>query len=195
MRLAVLNHGSDGIPDRVFFHDIRGANININSQIAFTQRTGQPGRFRSAATASALLTRLTTASGCSAPTGNRWSRRRAPVSAGGPIGSFIGGNGPTNREGADPTVFPRQDRYNFNILAHYAFSDAFELFLEAKFVRVDTIGQNPGPAFIQGSTLDGFRERVRLDNPFLTRPSGRRSPTCCSPTIRGPGFRPRSALR
>ena len=77
---AACNHGSDGIPDRVFFRDIRGANININSQIAFTQRTGQPGGPQ-CGIGIGPGTRLTTASGCSAPTGNRWSRRRAPVSA------------------------------------------------------------------------------------------------------------------
>ena len=48
------------------------------------------------------------------------------------------------------------------------FSDAFELFVEAKWSRIHTRGNNAGPSFIQG-TLGQFdvRERVRLDNPFL----------------------------
>jgi outer membrane receptor protein involved in Fe transport len=162
---AILNHGSDGIPDRVFFRDIRGANININSQIAFTQRTGEPGGPQCGVGFNG------TPYNCVfmfSADGHSLVQENGTRVGTGPIGSFIGGNGPTNREGTNTTVFPRQDRYNFNLLAHYAFSDAFELFLEAKFVRIDTIGQNAGPAFIQGSTLDGFRERLRLDNPFLS---------------------------
>ena len=159
-------NGSDGFPDRVFFRDVRAANINVNSQIAFTQRTAQPGGpqcgtgfngtpFNCVFFFDRTGTTLTQQTG-----GSRVGT--------GPIGSFIGGNGLTGREEQLTTVFPRQNRYNFNGLAHYTFSDAFELFAEAKYVRVDTIGQNSGPAFVQGSTIDANRERIRLDNPFLT---------------------------
>ena len=60
-------------------------------------------------------------------------------------------------------------RYNFNLLAHFTVSDAFEPFVEAKWNRVNTLGNNAGPSFIQG-TMGQFdaRERVRLDNPFLS---------------------------
>ncbi|MEA3067727.1 MAG: hypothetical protein QOK41_1134, partial [Sphingomonadales bacterium] len=46
--------------------------------------------------------------------------------------------------------------------------DAFEPFIEAKWNRIHTVGNNAGPSFIQG-TFGQFdvRERVRLDNPFL----------------------------
>jgi len=48
-------------------------------------------------------------------------------------------------------------------------SDAFEPFIEAKWNRIHTVGNNAGPSFIQG-TFGQFdvRERVRLDDPFLT---------------------------
>jgi outer membrane receptor protein involved in Fe transport len=165
---AANPNGSDGLPDRVFMRDIRGANINANSQIAFTQRdpdgvgpllppcgagfNGTPYNcvYFFAADGQSLVQQ----------TGTRVAT--------GPIGSFIGGNGPTNREGNLSTVLPVQDRYNANLLFHYTFSDALELFAELKYVRVDTQGQNASPAFVQGSTLDGSRERIRLDNPYLT---------------------------
>ncbi len=48
------------------------------------------------------------------------------------------------------------ERYNFNLLAHYTFSDAFEPFVEAKWNRVNALGYNAGPSFIQG-TYDPVR--------------------------------------
>lgn len=164
--------GSDGFPDRVFFRDIRLANINVNSQIAFTQRTAQPGGPQCG-------TGISANGGAAAGTpyncvfqfsrdGTSLFQQTGTRVGTGPIGSFIGGNGLTGREENGLSVLPRQNRYNTNLLAHYSFSDAFEIFLEAKYVRVDTIGQNSGPAFVQGSTLDANRERVRLDNPFLS---------------------------
>ena len=45
---------------------------------------------------------------------------------------------------------------------------AFEPFVEAKWNRVNALGNNAGPSFIQGTFGQfDFRERVRLDNPFL----------------------------
>ncbi len=60
-------------------------------------------------------------------------------------------------------------RYNVNLLARYEFSRAFEVFAEAKWNRVDVVGNNAGPFGVQGTfgTFD-FRERFRVDNPFLT---------------------------
>jgi outer membrane receptor protein involved in Fe transport len=164
--------GGDGVPDRVFFRDIRLANINVNSQIAFTQRTAQPGGPQCG-------TGISANGGVSAGTpyncvfffsrdGTTLTQQTGQRIGTGPIGSFVGGNGLTGREENGLSVLPRQNRYNANLLAHYSFSDALEIFLEAKYVRVDTIGQNSGPAFVQGSTIDANRERVRLDNPFLS---------------------------
>jgi outer membrane receptor protein involved in Fe transport len=55
------------------------------------------------------------------------------------------------------------------MLAHFTVSEAFEPFIEAKWNRVNALGNNAGPSFIQG-TFGQFdiRERIRLDNPFLS---------------------------
>lgn len=82
--------------------------------------------------------------------------------------AIIGGNGQTGREGRTVSVLPFVERYNFNFLGRYEFSEAAEAFLEAKWNRVNALGNNAGPSFNQGTggTTD-FRERPRLDNPFL----------------------------
>ena len=84
------------------------------------------------------------------------------------IGGIKGGNGQTGREGKLVSVLPFLERYNFNLLAHHEFSEGAELFVEAKWNRVNSLGNNAGPSFNQGTGGTGdFRERVRLDNPFL----------------------------
>ena len=72
------------------------------------------------------------------------------------------------REGKRLSVLPFTERYNFNLLSRYEFSEAAEVFVEAKWNRVNALGNNAGPSFVQGTggTVD-FRERARLDNPFL----------------------------
>ena len=90
-------NGSDGIPDRVFMRDIRGANINVNSQIAFTQSDPdgagplQPACGRGFNNTPFNCVYFFSADGqtLTQQTGTRVST--------GPIGSFIGGNGPTGR--------------------------------------------------------------------------------------------------
>jgi outer membrane receptor protein involved in Fe transport len=155
-------NGSDGIPDRVFVRDIRRANINEASQIAFQNLAANPrcGTGFNGTPYNCVY--------FFSPDGNQLIQQTGARGGTGPISSFIGGNGTTGREYDLLTVFPKQTRYNANLLAHYTFSDAFEAFVEAKYVRVDTQGQNSGPAFVQGSTLDGSRERIRLDNPYLS---------------------------
>jgi hydrogenase maturation factor len=81
----------------------------------------------------------------------------------------LGGNGQTGREGQLLSIQPQVRRYNFNLLAHFKMSDAFEPFIEAKWNRVDAIGNNASPTGIQGTFGQfDFRERFRIDNPFLT---------------------------
>ncbi len=90
----------------------------------------------------------------------------------GPIGGAIGGNLQTGREDKLLSVLPKQDRYNINLQAHYEFSKGLEAFVEAKFARIDTQGSNASASAIQGTfTQFDFRERVRLDNPFLSAAS------------------------
>lgn len=84
-------------------------------------------------------------------------------------GSFIGGNGDTRREGELLQLLPALDRYSANLIGHYDFSDALVAFVEAKYTRTESFGTGgSGPAFFTGGTIDGFYERPRLDNPYLS---------------------------
>ncbi len=58
-------------------------------------------------------------------------------------------------------------RINFNFLAHYTVSDAFEPFVEAKYVRVNSFGSSQGSFFSFNNTW-GPRENYFTDNPFLS---------------------------
>jgi outer membrane receptor protein involved in Fe transport len=80
-----------------------------------------------------------------------------------PFGSYIGGNGPTGREGRQFGLSPAIDRYSFNLIGHFEVSKAFEPFIEAKFVRTDSLGNSSGP-FFTGATQGEF---FLTDNPFL----------------------------
>ncbi|HYI41387.1 MAG TPA: TonB-dependent receptor [Allosphingosinicella sp.] len=79
------------------------------------------------------------------------------------LGSYIGGDGPTGREGTQVGLSPALDRYSFNMIAHFEVSKAFEPFLEAKFVRTNSVGNASGP-FFTGATQGEF---FLTDNPFL----------------------------
>jgi outer membrane receptor protein involved in Fe transport len=170
---AGLPNGSDGFPDRVFVRDIRSASINRFGLIPITQRNSQaPCGLGIGSTNGATATGTgSTAYNCtfvfdqagnlSPQTGTRYGQ--------GIIGGITGGNGQTGREDRLLSVLPYQERMNFNLLAHFTVSDAFEPFIEAKWNRVNTLGSNAGPSFIQGQQVQfDARERVRLDNPFLT---------------------------
>jgi outer membrane receptor protein involved in Fe transport len=174
-----LPNGSDGFPDAVLLRDQRQTNISFVGLIPITQPRDNPataavepqcgigigpsnGGTNSAGGVPYNCTYLfLNGNQLTAQTGARYNA--------GIIGGILGGNGTTGREGGLVSVQPHLQRYNFNLLAHYQFSPAFEIFAEAKWNRVDVVGNNAGPTGIQGTfgTFD-FRERVRLDNPFLT---------------------------
>jgi outer membrane receptor protein involved in Fe transport len=80
-----------------------------------------------------------------------------------PFGTFIGGNGPTGREGRQFGLSPKLDRYSLNLIGHFEVSEAFEPFVEAKFVRTKSLGNASGP-FFTGATQGEF---FLTDNPFL----------------------------
>ncbi|MEJ0086093.1 MAG: TonB-dependent receptor [Pseudomonadota bacterium] len=82
-------------------------------------------------------------------------------------GNFDGGNGSNNREYELFAIYPKLDRYSFNVFGNLKISDAFAPFIEAKYVRTKSLNQS-GPAFFQGGTIDGDRENPRFDNPYLT---------------------------
>lgn len=170
-----LVSASDGFPDAVFIRDIHSATINPFGLVPITQKNSpnalcgngtaaNNGGPNSAGTAF-NCNYIFTADGRLTPqTGARFGS--------GPTGSFIGGNGQTGREGKTLSVLPFLERYNFNLLAHYEVAPALEFFVEAKWDRVNALGNNAGPSFIQtGAGVNGNigdqRERPRLDNPFL----------------------------
>ena len=173
-----LVNNSDGVPDRVFVRDVRSASIHFRGLVPINQRQDNAATpaFESGACGNGILannggpnslgnpyncTYIFTADGrLVQQTGARFGT--------GIIGGIAGGNGQTGREGQTISVLPVLERYNFNLLAHYEFSPAFELFAEAKWNRVNALGNNAGPSFNQGTSGTGdFRERPRLDNPFL----------------------------
>jgi outer membrane receptor protein involved in Fe transport len=185
---ASAANGSDGIPDRLFFRDIRSASLTNTGVVRFggTQAGNSCG---------------------TDPTGGRYpcvfifqrdgtlvpaTGERVAVSP----GSFIGGNSENFRGGDQFQLSPKLNRYNLDLLAHYDVSDAFTPFVEARYSRTDSSGTgSSGPAFTQGTTFgdsfslfnganDGIpsgnifggypplggarnREAFRLDNPFL----------------------------
>lgn len=89
-----------------------------------------------------------------------------------PGGSFLGGNGNTRREGTLLQLLPQLNRYSANLIGHFDVSPAFVPYIEAKYVRVESVGLGgSGPAFFVGGTLGDIYERPRLDNPFLSAPA------------------------
>ncbi|MEA3079503.1 MAG: hypothetical protein QOF05_911, partial [Sphingomonadales bacterium] len=166
-----LPHGTDNFPDRAYFTDIRSSTIHRFSLVPITYPAGNPACGTGlAATNGAPGTTGGTPYNCTyvfAPNGALSPQTGTRIGTG-PNAAVIGGNGQTGREDQLLAVFPKNTRYNFNLLAHYTISDAFEPFIEAKWVRLDTSGNNAGPSFIQGTFGTGdIRERTRLDNPFL----------------------------
>ncbi|MES2020773.1 MAG: TonB-dependent receptor [Pseudomonadota bacterium] len=166
-----LKNGSDGYPDRVYLQDIRSTTINRYGLVPINQPSANPlcgtgiastnGAPSTVGGVPYSCTYIFGADGRLTPqTGTRYSS--------GPNSGILGGNGQTGREDKLLSVYPYQQRYNFNLLGHYEFAPALEAFVEAKYVRIDTLGSNAGPSFSQGtySQFD-YRERTRLDNPFL----------------------------
>ena len=106
------------------------------------------------------------------------SSRPAPASAPGIIGGIIGGNGQTGREGKLLSVLPKLKRYNFNLLAHYTVSDAFEPFVEAKWNRRRRARQQRRPVVHPGPFRPVRLPRARPARQPVPDPgaSGPRSP-------------------
>src|SRR6185369_7726312 len=177
-------HNSDGFPDNTFVRDIRSASISpfgvifiqnpSTNALCGTGLGGTNGAPSSVGTPALPPSNPGANNGipynCNYifnPDGSMALQTGTRVGTG-PTGNFIGGNGPTTREGQQLSVFPENKRINLNLLAHYDVSDAFQPFVEAKWVKLDTSGNNAGPGFINSTGTFEFRERMRLDNPFLT---------------------------
>jgi outer membrane receptor protein involved in Fe transport len=193
--------GSDGNPDRVFLRDVRSSTISANGIVPVTQLVG--GSAPCGTSTSALIDPTPNTAGdaqFSSPfnctflfgqngrlipqTGSRLGTTINPI--------FIGGNNETGREGTALSILPELNRYNANLLAHFEFSEAAELFVEAKYARTDGAGVNAATTFTQGTSFTETlnRERIRLDNPFLA-PADRATlasaflASGCDPTITG----------
>lgn len=155
-------NGAAGGFDRYFFSDIRSATIGLGGMVAaFPNPTLAPcGRGDGSAFTCAF--QFQRDGSLVAQTGTRVGI--------GPNGSFIGGNGTSSREGKLLALSPDLKRYSANLIGHFEISPAFVPFIEAKYVRSEAVGSQSGPFFTQGTTLGdpGGRERVRLDNPFLS---------------------------
>jgi outer membrane receptor protein involved in Fe transport len=163
---------ADNFPDRVFINDVRSASIHYNGLVTITQpinnnplcgrgTAANNGPPNSDGTPYNCTYIFTNAGQLIQQTGTRFGS--------GVIGGIAGGNGQTGREYHTVSILPFLERVNFNLLAHYDFSDAFQVFVEAKWNRVNALGNNAGPSFIQGQqTQFDFREKPRLDNPFLS---------------------------
>lgn len=168
---AGLPNGSDGVPDRAFVQDIRTSTIHRFGLVPITQTPSIAACGTGLApTNGGPSTVGGTPFNCTyifSPDGTLVQQAGSRMGTG-PNATILGGNGQTGREGQLLSVFPQNKRINLNLLAHYTVSDAFEPFVEAKWVRLDTSGNNAGPGFIQGTGTFDFRERTRLDNPFLS---------------------------
>lgn len=170
-----LPNGSDGFADAVFLRDVRSGTINRNGLIPINQRNAPNGLCGNATLANNGPTNNSgVAFNCNyiftgegrlvQQTGTRFG---ASINA-----AYLGGNGQTGREDRTLSILPSLERYNFNVLSHFEFSPALEVFFEGKFNRVNAVGNNAGPSFIQTGqgnqgNIGDFRERPRLDNPFL----------------------------
>jgi outer membrane receptor protein involved in Fe transport len=167
-----LTTSSDGVSDRQFFSDIRSTTISLGGLINLATPNGACGRVNLNDGSAATTAALTAPFACTylfLPDGTLVPQTGTRVGLA-PNGSFIGGNGTTNRERTSLPLLPGLNRYGANVLAKYEFSDAVEAFLEAKVIRTEA-QRTAAPAFFQGSTIGGgvdLRERPRFDNPFLS---------------------------
>jgi outer membrane receptor protein involved in Fe transport len=157
-------NGSDGVPDRTFFRDVRSATISPGGQTGIFYGAAAPGSCGVDAVGAAFVCNsLFQRDGTLIPqTGTRVGLA--------PNGVYTGGNGQTGRDGALLTLTPSLERISINMIGRFEISPAFVPFFEAKYVRSDAFGSVSGPFFSQGGTLGDAlgRERPRLDNPFLT---------------------------
>ncbi|MBA4751621.1 MAG: TonB-dependent receptor, partial [Sphingopyxis sp.] len=155
-------NGAAGGFDRYYYRDIRSTTISLGGMVAaYPNPTTAPcGRGGGTAFTCAFL--FQPDGSLIAQTGDRNGL--------GPTGPFIGGNGYTGREGKLIALSPQLQRYSANMMAHFEISPAFVPFIEAKYVRSEAVGSQSGPFFSQGATLGdvGGRERIRLDNPYIT---------------------------
>lgn len=96
------------------------------------------------------------------PTGTRLVRSVPTADLRSVGGGVIGGLGSTGLEEAQ--LLPELERMVGNVFVNFEVSSAFNPFLEAKFVRINSKQTSTQPTFSTGL----LRSTFRLDNPFLT---------------------------
>ena len=159
-------NGSDGMPDRTYYNDIRTVSVSNGSTWVMTPSASsglKPCGVDPLGNTYNCPFIFQTDGTLTPQTGTRIGLA--------PSGSFDGGNGSNNRERNALAIYPDLKRVNFNVFGNLALSDSFKPFIEAKYVRTDSVRYGQ-PAFFQGSTMGdpgpANRERVRWDNPFLS---------------------------
>jgi outer membrane receptor protein involved in Fe transport len=155
-------NGGDGVPDRQYVRDVRFATLaNGGSLLVIPDEDSglaPCGRdYDGRAYGCPLLFQ---------PDGSLVPQTGTRIGTA-PGGNFNGGNGSNNREDKLFAIYPELERASLNVVGHLEIAEAFEPFIEAKYVRTDSL-QYTGPAFFQGGTIDADREQPRFDNPFLT---------------------------
>jgi outer membrane receptor protein involved in Fe transport len=166
---------TSGPANNQFFTDRRVATLSDGGLVAFGSPSGACGRdpLGRPFTCNYLFQR----DGTLAPqSGTRVGLAPTATSPSG--SSFLGGNGNTGREGTLLQLYPQQDRYSANLIGHFEVSPALIPYVEASFVRTNSVGQgSSGPAFITGTTIGssfGYSaplstyERPSLSNPYLS---------------------------
>ena len=160
---------SDGQPDRVFFEDVRSALYTNGGSMYFCCQFIDPSSPNIGGSGLFTVPYKFLPNGDLVPmTGDR-----VGVSY---FGSFVGGNGNNFRDGTQFGLSPKLDRYSINLISHYEVSPSLVPFVEAKWVRTDSLGSASGPFFApaigeirQDGPLAGFdREALFTDNPFLS---------------------------
>jgi outer membrane receptor protein involved in Fe transport len=160
----------DGIPDTAFFGTNPGSTFG-NASLGGTVLTTCPA---ATTPASLAIRALTCAPGLS-PAGNRIAdnymfqtdgtllRNNPAIDLRTVGGGVLGGRGASGVEGA--MALPGLRRYAGNLLAHYEFSPAFDVFLEAKYVNVVANQTSTQPVAL---SLGGTTSTFFLDNPYLS---------------------------
>jgi outer membrane receptor protein involved in Fe transport len=156
-------NGADSTPDRRFYDDIRLTSVANGGNFMIANNAAAPG-----------------ARPCGSDgQGTRWNCPYIFLPDGtlvpqtgqriglAPSGNFQGGNGSTGREANLLAIYPKLDRYALNIFGHLTISEAFEPFIEAKYVQTQSL-RFGSPAFFQGGTTGNATETVRFDNPFMS---------------------------
>jgi outer membrane receptor protein involved in Fe transport len=164
--------GSDGVPDRRYYNDIRFASLHNGGNILFAPSAASGLAPCGKDTVPTAAFPTGTPFSCSyifRPDGSFTKQTGQRIGIG-PTGNFNGGDGSTNREGKALGIYPDLERINFNVFGNLEITEAFKPFIEAKYIRTDS-NRFGGPAFFQGSTIGAgvdLRERPRFDNPYLS---------------------------